>query len=420
MNQFRGRGNASTKRGWGILAGFISFLLAGLMGVLVIVPAVSPSAGAQVADMIRSVAGPQPVADLESVSFQIQDSINRFISAHDGGQKAISLSPTNAAQNPPQVKQTNVGQASSPMQQTNVGQMPQMQRRAGSIVPTTPTAAPLPVNDVVNAAPQIGWQAYGPNVNGSPVMAQALLSLDPQRPYAGIALVRIDLSKLKLHMEPGFLEPSHTKDVVSAIPNLGLTPASDQANLIAGFNGGFKAVNGNYGMMVNGITILPPVPGIATIAIYKDGHIALGAWGQDILPSADMVAFRQNCPPIIHNGQYNSYVGVDNRSMWGDTIGNQAITWRTGLGITQDGRYLIYAVGNGTTVATLAQALQFAGAYNAMQLDINRHYAHFVTYQPSGKPNPPLRAVQLLDQMENDPTLYLVAHSRDYFYLTSQ
>jgi hypothetical protein len=397
MNQNRGRGKSSTKHWLGIVAGFFAFLIAGLMGVLVIVPAVSPSAGAQVADMIRSVAGPQPVADLESVSFQIQDSINQFISAHNGGQKAISLVQANTGQN-----------------------TPQRQKQASSVASTSQLAMSMPVSDVVTASPQIGWQAYGPKVNGSSVMAQALLSLDPQRPYAGIALVRIDLSKLKLHMEPGFLEPSHAANVVTAIPNLGLTPIADQSNLVAGFNGGFKAVNGHYGMMVNGVTLLPAIPGLATVAIYRDGHVQIGAWGQDIIPSADMVAFRQNCPPIIQNGQLSPQVSVDNRAIWGDTIGNKEITWRTGLGITQDGRYLIYAVGNGTTVQTLAQALQDAGAYNAMQLDINRHYAHFVTYQSSGKPNPPLRAVQLLDQMENDSTLYLVAHSRDYFYLTSQ
>ena len=397
MNQILGRGKLRARRWGAYVIGGVALLFSGLFGVIGIVPAVSPSTGAQIADMIRSMAGPQPVADLESVSFQIQDAINRFISTHDGGQKAISLLQASAVQS-----------------------LPQRQRRANSVASTSQTAAPLPVNDVVSAPPQIGWQAYGPAVNGSPVLAQALLSLDPQRPYAGIALVRIDLSKLKLHIEPGFLEPSHTKDTVNAIPNLGLTPAADQSNLAAGFNGGFKAVNGYYGMMVNGVTLLPAIPGIATVAIYRDGHVQIGAWGQDILPSSDIVAFRQNCPLIIQNGQINSQVSVDNRAVWGDTIGNQEITWRTGLGLTQDGRYLIYAVGNGTTVETLAQALQDAGAYNAMQLDINRHYAHFVTYQSSGKPNSPLRAVQLLNQMESDPVLYLVAHSRDYFYLTSQ
>ncbi len=410
MNQIFGRKKKHTK-GYGVQVIAALVLFAGLFGALVIVPAVSPAAGAQIADTIRLVAGPQPVAALESVSFRVQDLFNQFLSAHNGGQKQISLSQNN-----------NIHPADKKLRQTTV--------IAGSVVISTPVkpvadsaAKPIrvqPVADAVTTLPQIGWQAYGPTVNGAPVMAQTLLSLDLQRPYAGIALVRIDLSKLKLHMEPGFLEPSHTKEIVNAIPHLGLMPVADQRNLVAGFNGGFKAVNGQYGMMVNGITLLQAIPGLAVVAIYRDGHIQIGAWGQDIIPSADIVAFRQNCPLLIQAGHLNPQVFLANRAIWGNTIDNKEITWRTGLSITQDGRYLIYAVGNGTTVQTLAQALQDAGAYNAMQLDINRHYAHFVTYKSSGKPNPPLRAVQLLDQMESDPTLYLVAHSRDYFYLTSK
>jgi hypothetical protein len=403
MNQIRGRKKPGARFVFGIAAGLFVVIFTGAIGVLAIVPAVSPAAGAQIADVIRSVAGPQPVAALETVSFNIQDTVNRFMSNFDGGKKTISLAqnnpvPTNT------IKRQKVASVAAPAASAS-----------GNVV-NSPTVS----DNVVSAAPQIGWQAYGPLVDNSPVMAQTLLSLDPQRPYAGIALVRIDLSKLKLHMMPGFLEPSHSKDVISAFPNLGTTPASDLKNIIAGFNGGFKAVNGNYGMMVNGVSILPPINGLATVAIYKDGHIALGAWGQDIVPSNDMVAFRQNCPPIILNGQINSQVYVDNPVIWGNTIGNKEITWRTGLGLTQDGRYLIYAVGNGTTVETLAQALQQAGAYNAMQLDINRHYAHFVTYTSTGSADTPLKAVQLLDQMESDPTLYLIPHSRDYFYLTTQ
>ncbi len=276
-----------------------------------------------------------------------------------------------------------------------------------------------PAADVVSALPQIGWQAYGPTTNGVPLMAQGLLQLDPQRPYAAIALVRIDLSRLQLHMMPGFLEPSHAASVVNAIPNLGMIPVTDQSHLVAAFNGGFKAINGHYGMMVDGVTLLPPLPGLATLAIYRDGHVNIGAWDGGITPTPDLIAFRQNCPLIVQSGQINPMVNVVNYVMWGNTIGNQDITWRTGIGITQDSRYLIYAVGNGTSVATLAQALQQAGAYNAMQLDINQHYAHFAVYQPSGKPGNSLKAVQLLDQMESDPNLYLAAHSRDYFYLTT-
>jgi hypothetical protein len=383
MNQVLADKASHKKFGWRTVIGGVAALMVGAAGVLVMLPAVSPAAGAQVADLIRGMVGPRPVAALESGSFAVQDAVYQFIAAHNGGQKMISLA----------------------------------QNHAGGAMKQADTTA---AGEVITAQPQIGWQPYGPRVNGSPVMAQALLSLDPQRPYAGIAVVRVDLSALKLHMLPGFLEPSHTSAVVKAIPHLGLMPAVDQAHLVAAFNGGFKAVNGQYGMSVNGVSLLPPQVGLATLGIYKDGHVAIGIWGQDLTNTPDLVAYRQNCPPVIHNGQVSPQVYVDNRAMWGNTIGNAEVTWRTGVGLSQDGRYLIYAVGNGTTVETLARAMLQAGAYNAMQLDINRHYAHFVTYQPSSATGGGLKAVQLLTQMESDPTLYLVPHSRDYFYLTTQ
>ncbi len=372
-------------------------LFIGLAGLLAIVPAVSPTAGASTADLLRSLLGPQPVAWLEGRSLSMQDIVNRFVSEHNGGQKAISLAQTGTS--------ASVSKSES---KSSVG--------ATSVRPSPPR----PVENAVSAQPQIGWQPFGPMVNGSPVMAQTLVTLDPQRPYAGIALVRMDLSLLKLHMVPGNQEPSHAPDVVKALAPLGAMPASDQLHLVAAFNGGFKAVNGHYGMMVNGVTLLPPVPGMATLAIYKDGHVAIGAWGQDLQPSPDIVAYRQNCPPIIQNGQISPEVNVDNSAIWGNTIGNKEISWRTGVGLSQDGRYLIYAVGNGTSVGTLAQALQQAGAYSAMQLDINRPFARFVTYQATGSSNTPLKAVALLNEMEQDPRLYLVPHYRDYFYLTTQ
>ncbi len=410
MNRLRDKTRTRSNRGWMYAAIFSIFSFASLIGGLAIIPAVSPSTGAQVADLIRAAAGPQVTANIESVSFWIQDNLNQLAYQADGKKPGITLDQQSAAQPTTQsapVSQPTPQPTQTADQPTAVAQKPVFQR-----------VAPAPSTNVVTTDPQIGWQAYGPNVNGQPVMAQALLNLDPTRPYAGIALVRIDLSYLQLHMEPGFLEPSHASNVVNAIPNLGTIPPADMSHLIAAFNGGFKAVNGKYGMVVDGITLLPPYPGIATVAIYKDGHVQIGAWGQDLFPGdPNMIALRQNCPPILEAGQIDPRVYVDDASLWGNTIGNQSITWRTGLGITQDGRYLIYAVGNATSVSTIAQALQEAGAYNAMQLDINKHYAHFVTYESSGNH---LTAVQLLNQMESDPTMYLVPHSRDFFYLTTR
>ncbi|MFZ1040176.1 MAG: phosphodiester glycosidase family protein [Anaerolineales bacterium] len=401
----RGRGKALLS---GMGLGILIFCLC-VTSALVIVPAVSPSTGAETADILRSVFGPAPVAVLESISFKFQDQLNQLCSKINGGQSEITFSPL-----PPPVEPTTTEVAS--LIPTTVNQV------STTSTPSLVQAIPTPIINVVTDSPQIGWQAYGPETNDGPVMARALIMPDPQRSYAGVVLVRIDLSKLQLHMVPGTLEPSHSSQVVHAIPNLGMVPQIEQRNLIAAFNGGFKAIHGRFGMMVSGVTLLPPIPSIATIAIYRDGHVQIGVWGQDLNVSSDMIAFRQNCPPLIDVGQINPALALENRKAWGYTD-NTDITWRTGLGITQDSRYLIYAVGNGTSAETLADALQKAGAYNAMQLDINQFYAHFYTYYPS---NPAvsegfqLTGQRLVDQMINNPHLYLAPNVRDFFYLTTR
>jgi hypothetical protein len=378
-----------------ILAGILISLLS--LGSLTILPAAFPSLGANAADLLRVIFGVQPVARLESLSFELHDALNRTLYRGDKPQISWDNSTLPGAFAPSQ------------------------SRELASV--RAPGQPPLPGKDVVGTQPQIGWQAYGPDVNGAPVMAQAMVMLDPQRSYTGVALVRMDLSKLQLHIMPGTIEPGHPAQIAQAVPDLGMIPPDDQKALLAAFNGGFKGIHGHYGMMANGVTLLPPIPGIATVAIYRDGHVQIGAWGKEVVPSADMTAFRQNCPPLIEAGQINPDLSLDNRKAWGYT-GNTDITWRTGIGITQDGRYLIYAVGNGTSAETLAEALLKAGAYNAMQLDINQFYAHFYTYQPVGDSAASqgfqMTGQRLLDEMINNPHLYLTPNIRDFFYLTAR
>jgi Phosphodiester glycosidase len=418
-NNKRGQGNALLI-GCGL--GALIFFLC-ITSALVIVPAVSPSIGAETADILRSVFGPAPVAVLESISFNFQDQLNQLRSKINGGKSEITV-----AQLPTPVLSPTIALMPSPIPMTAIQASPKptstiiVIQASPKPAPTLVQNRPTPIRNVVTDSPQIGWQTYGPTVNGTPAMAQTMVMVDPQRSYAGVVLVRIDLSKLQLHIMPGTLEPSHSLQVVQAIPNLGMVPQTEQSNLIAAFNGGFKAIHGRFGMMVSGVTLLPALPGIATIAIYRDGHVQIGAWGQDLNASPNMIAFRQNCPPLIESGQINPSLTLNNRKAWGYT-GNTDITWRTGLGITQDSRYLIYAVGNGTSAETLANGLQKAGAYNAMQLDINQYYAHFDTYQPSDPSVSNgfnLTGTRLVDQMIDNPDLYLTPNLRDFFYLTTR
>lgn len=361
---------------------------------VIIIPAASPAAGAQVADLLRSIVGVQPVADLESFSNRLRDDLNRYRFSGTQSAPQISLSgaatPTSA---PP----------AAPASPT-----PAPTAAAAKSVPSAPQT------DVVTAPPALSWQPYGQSEGNTPLMARTLVLVDAQRSYAGVALVRIDLSRLQLHMMPGTLEPAHPSGIGQAIPSLGTVPPSDQPVLVAAFNGGFKAVHGHYGMMVNGITLLPPIDGMGTVAIYQDGSVQIGSWNQDLMPSPDMIAYRQNCPPLIDAGQLNPLLGTDASRAWGFTH-NTDITWRTGLGLTQDRHYLIYAVGNGTDALFLARALQQAGAYWAMQLDINQYYAHFLTYTQS---NGALVGQRLVDQMVDRPQMFITPDLRDFFYLT--
>ena len=61
-----------------------------MLTALVALPVISPSAGAAVADGLRAVLGPQPVAELESLSFKIQDVWNRARYQWSGGQPQVA------------------------------------------------------------------------------------------------------------------------------------------------------------------------------------------------------------------------------------------------------------------------------------------------------------------------------------------
>jgi Phosphodiester glycosidase len=182
-------------------------------------------------------------------------------------------------------------------------------------------------------------------------------------------------------------------------------------------------------MMSDGVTWLPAEPGMATLALKQDGQVVMGAWGREVTPAMDWVAWRQNNPPLIENGVVNPDVhAITNLKEWGVTIGNKAVTWRSGLGLTRDGRWLIYAAGNSLSTETLMAALQAAGAYNAMQTDINNPFDRFETYTAVAQQEQvnnqrvalPLTAQKLIDQMKGGSDQFLVPYDRDFFYLTSQ
>lgn len=103
-----------------------------------------------------------------------------------------------------------------------------------------------------------------------------------------------------------------------------------------------------------------------------------------------------------------------NRKLWGRTPTSDIYTWRSGLGITQNGN-LIYAVGNNLIPDTLAAALKMGGAIDAMQLDINPYWVRFNIFDTKGDGT--YNTSTLMKGIYNGSREYLNGYIKDFFYV---
>jgi hypothetical protein len=265
------------------------------------------------------------------------------------------------------------------------------------------------------AAGEGQWSPYLYNNSGEVIAQRGFLQPDPKRPYALVAVVAFDLNKTRLHFVPGFDEPK--SNVQAYRP--GTIPAGDMAPgvLVAAFNGGFKAQHGHFGAMSAGVVLIPPRLGLGTVGIYNDGGVQIGALGSEIQPSDKLIAWRQNGPLIIHDGVVNPHTADNAPQDWGYTVAGSITTSRSALGISQDGRTLFYVAGTDLTLPALARALQAAGAYQAIQLDINNYYVHFEAIHFKG--STPQAAILMESMQGSGDQRYLKPDPRDFFYITA-
>jgi hypothetical protein len=152
--------------------------------------------------------------------------------------------------------------------------------------------------------------------------------------------------------------------------------------------------------------------GAASEVYYRNGRIAVGIWGGTLRMTPDVVGVRQNLHLIVENGAVPSSVNTDVETQWGATLGGGYYVWRSGIGITRNGR-VIFAYGPALDVQELATLLQRAGAVSAMQLDINPEWMSFMYYLPKNRPSDPTPVNLLPDQMQL-PDRYYSASGRDF------
>ncbi|MGA2821244.1 MAG: phosphodiester glycosidase family protein [Anaerolineales bacterium] len=377
-----------------------------LVVTALVVVSQKPSLAAHGADFLRGVIGDKAVASLETALFQFEDAIQRL-------EYSLGLvTPTVPWSGPIGTQVAIVPTPTRTFQQTLVPTPPS----ARPLPPVTPTPSmwqPAPLEPMGTLAGEGIWSPYIQDASGRTVGFRTYLQPDKTRPIL-VDVVAFDLRHTRLHFVLGTVEPYSP----NAPKRSGLIPASDRVPgvLLAMFNGGFKAIHGHFGAMADGITALPPKPGLGTLAIYSDGTVRMGAWGTESIPTTDMVAFRQNGPLMVDQGVINPQVNSFSPADWGYTIKSVTPTLRSGVGLSADGSTLYFACGPFITVETLARAMQTAGAVEAMQLDINWYWVLFVAVRTKGES----LTVEALDpkNMNDDLNRYLWAYTRDYFYVT--
>ena len=261
---------------------------------------------------------------------------------------------------------------------------------------------------------------------------------DKQRPQTRIYVTLWDPRQIALHMEAGTVEPVSATGEAGA----GVIPRTPEVvrSVVAGFNGGFQAMHGEFGMQANGILYLPPKPYAATVLELRDGTTAFGSWPSASTVPDEVLSYRQNLTALIENEKFNPW----GRTWWGGTPKGWADnihTTRSGVCITKDG-FVGYFWGVDISAEVLATSMIVARCTYGVHLDMNPGLAGFEFYnvQPANEyrsigrplqsdwesegtfrdlPDFKYRARRMIKGMQhqNFPQ-YIHRDARDFFYLT--
>jgi len=243
-------------------------------------------------------------------------------------------------------------------------------------------AAPDPLTVPAGLAPLSGegqWRSLA-MANGRTAARVAQIRPDTVHTSYLVSVVWMDPQLLMFTLHPGTEVPGA---VPGAMSQLG---GAERSVVWATFNSGFQMKDARGGYWQNGQAVVPLSAGAASMVLTSSGRLSVMAWpGGE--PQAGVAAVRQNLPLLIDNGVIAASVNSTVTADWGKTLGNAAYVWRSGIGVRADGTVVV-ACGPALSVASLASALLSAGAQNAMELDINKDWTSFITYdQPGAVPH---------------------------------
>jgi hypothetical protein len=312
----------------------------------------------------------------------------------------ISYNPPKAGGKP----QFSLTAPSSPASPGGAGAKPRAGTSANPVTADVPARLTSPAGVPLPGEGQ--WRVLA-SVHGVPAIYGTYLRPDSVHTSYVAGIASMDPRLLQFQLRPGHEDPGSAN--WGYAPYL---PAGSRQSLLATFNGGFKINQAGGGFYLNGVTKGTLTSGAASMVYYRDGRVAVGVWGRDVRMTSQVVGVRQNLRLIIDHGVVPTSVDQNVQGQWGATLGGGYYVWRSGVGVTRDGR-VVFAYGPALSVRTLAGLLQRAGAVEAMQLDINPTWMSYMYYRPTPRPTDPA-PVNLLPTQQEPADRYYSINSRDF------
>ena len=248
---------------------------------------------------------------------------------------------------------------------------------APTTLQTPAPGGPITVNGWVEGT----WKPAGRlTANGLPGVYETFIRPDAVHTSYTVGVAWMDTKILSGQLYSG-----------SQIPGGGPYPltapikATASTTLVAAFNAGFRMQDADGGYYTNHKMVLPLRTGAASVVIYANGDMTVGAWGTDVSMSPEkgtgspVVSVRQNLDLIVDQGKAVPGLNLQNDARWGKALGDTFNVFRSGLGITRDGA-LVYVGGPGMSIADVADTLVRAGAVRGMELDMNTDWVQYSTY----------------------------------------
>ncbi len=234
--------------------------------------------------------------------------------------------------------------------------------------------------------------------------------------FEKLTLAALDLGVLRVAHRPGAadVEEMGHKELLD---RAGLVPKEDQADLVALMNEGFQPRHGRFGMFSLDTEVVPPRDDACTVAILRDGTVRIGPWPSIKSLGTEIVAYRQTPPCLVTDGVRHPKLEKPDRAPWAGQQADLKTRRRSAVGLTEDGRTLIYGVGEETEAETLAAGMRHAGAFQAAQLDINWNWTRFFLVEQTEDGARISGALE--ENMARDRGEYLTRPgARGFFYFT--